>query len=403
MAHITMRTNKNGHRVFRIRTEVNGTEYQTTYPAKSDPPIPASWSDKRAHTEATKAAAFFEDECRRGLVTNDKRTLSEYAHYVLSLKTNTGAIKPSTIAGYKRILRRIDSASIGRVRVRDLAVKHLNQFYQELCECGSNLQTGGVLSPKSVREHHAFISAVLHQAAREGLISFNPAQNATLPKVEHKEANFYSPERMEAIIDAVQHEPVFWQAVTYLFIGLGARRGEILGLQWSDIDFDGCRVWIRRNVILAGNTVHIGSTKTGRDRIVSIAPDFLKPLQAWRAEQERIFGFVSISGFCFAIEDPDKTIRPDSVTRYYRRFGAQYNLGHVNPHAFRHSQASILLQDGDIVSASRRLGHSQTSTTLNLYGHMMPATDRDAAARVGAAFLKTAHGQKQSETHDKPR
>ena len=393
MAHITMRINKSGQRVFRIRVEVNGTEFQRTYPEKGEPPIPASWSDKRARTEATKAAAFFEDECRRGLVTNDKRTLSEYAQYVLNLKANTGAIKPSTIAGYRRLLSRIESAAIGRVRVRDITVKDLNGFYQELSCAGSNLQTGGVLSSKTIREHHSFLSSVLHQAAREGLIAHNPAQNATLPKIEHKEANFYSPERMSAIVAAIQHEPVFWQAITYLFIGTGARRGEILGLQWSDVDFEGCRLWIRRNVILAANQVHIGSTKTGRDRVVSIASDFLKPLQEWKSEQERIFGFVSISGFCFALEDPNRTIRPDSVTRYYRRFGVQYNLGHINPHAFRHSQASILLQDGDIVTASKRLGHAQTSTTMNIYGHMMPATDRAAADRVGAAFLNIAHDQ----------
>ena len=86
--------------------------------------------------------------------------------------------------------------------------------------------------------------------------------------------------------------------------------------------------------------------------------------------------------------DPNLPILPDTVTRYYARLSEKYNLGfHVNPHAFRHSQASIILQDGDIVSASKRLGHAQTSTTLNLYGHLMPETDRAAADRVGDAFL----------------
>ena len=80
---------------------------------------------------------------------------------------------------------------------------------------------------------------------------------------------------------------------------------------------------------------------------------------------------------------------PDSVTRYYARFGERYNLGKVNPHAFRHTQASILLQDGDIVTASKRLGHAQTSTTMNIYGHMMPLTDKEAAEKVGKAFLKS--------------
>ena len=388
MPNITMRHNTSGSRVFRIRVTVNGQVYQTTYPGKTESPIPVSWSDKRAMTAAQKAAALFEDECRRGLATNDRRTLSQYAHTVLDLKATTGALKPSTIDGYRRLLARIDGSKLASIRLRDLTVRDLNAFYAELSGEGANLQTSGTLSAKTVREYHAFISSVLHQAAREQVLPYNPAVNATLPKVVHKEANYYTAERMAEILAAVKQEPVFWQAVTGILVGTGARRGEVLGLQWTDVDFEQCRIFIRRSVTRASGdgTVHIGTTKTGKDRVISIAPAFLKPLREWRAEQARFAGTLNVS-YCFALDDPTLPIKPDTVTRYYARLGEKYNLGHVNPHAYRHSQASILLQDGDIVSASKRLGHSQTSTTLNLYGHMMPETDRAAADRVGDAFL----------------
>ena len=75
MATVTMRKNKSGSRVFRFRVKVNGIEYQKTFPGKGDEPIPATWSEKRARSEAQKQAALFEAECKRGAVTKDKRTL----------------------------------------------------------------------------------------------------------------------------------------------------------------------------------------------------------------------------------------------------------------------------------------------------------------------------------------
>lgn len=388
MAYIQMRKNKDGSRVFRLRVESNGTEFQTTWPAKDETPIPETWSDKRARTEAGKAAARFEDEVRRGLISNDKRTLAAYCKYVLDMKGQMEALKPSTIDGYLGILRRIQADRVGSIKVRDLSTRDLNSFYLSLAQPGANLHTGGPLSAKSIRECHAFISSVLHQAAKEGILALNPATNATLPKVIHREANFFDPARMAKIIEAIQQEPTFWQAMTYLFIGTGARRGELMALTWPDVDFEHNCVHIHQSIVLAQGRLVVGSTKTGRGRVVSVAPAFMEPLKRWKHEQAQLFGVVRLSGYVFSLTSLEAPVTPDAVTRYYARLSEKYGLDfHINPHAFRHSQASVILADGDIVSASRRLGHAQTSTTLNIYGHMMPQTDIEAAARVADAFL----------------
>ena len=120
MATIQMRKNKNGLRVFRIRVKVDGIEYQKTWPDKAEEQIPATWSDKRARTEATKAASFFEDECKRGLVSNNRQTLSDYARYVIDLKESTGAIKPKTVAEYRKQLARIDAAKLGKLHIKNI-------------------------------------------------------------------------------------------------------------------------------------------------------------------------------------------------------------------------------------------------------------------------------------------
>ena len=89
------------------------------------------------------------------------------------------------------------------------------------------------LSPKTVTEYHGLISTVLEQAVKESLIPFNPAARATLPKLEPKEADYYQPEEVAAIRDALESEPMKWKALTHLYLITGARRGEILGLKWS--------------------------------------------------------------------------------------------------------------------------------------------------------------------------
>lgn len=388
MANITMRKSKDGKRSFYIRCMVNGVTYSRTYPSRTEPPIPESWSDKRARTEATKVASLFEDACKHNTVTNDRRTVSEYATYVVNHKEASMAIKPSTVAGYLVLLDRIENDPIGKVKLRDLSPRHLNDFYERLLSPGANKKNGNSLAPKTVHEYHVLLSAVLSEAVREHIIQTNPATCATPPKVEPKEPNYYSPEQMQQIGEALMHESIFWQAMSAMFIATGARRGEILALRWSDIDFENCVICIRRNITRAknGKTVVV-TPKSSRWRIISVTPEFFDALLVWREDQVRGFGYKPADGYIFALQGPETYIRPDSVTRYYSKLGDKYDLGHLNPHAFRHSQASVILQSGDIVAASRRLGHAKPSTTMNIYGHMLPAADRGAADRIASAFL----------------
>lgn len=389
MPTVTMRYTKDGQRVFRIRVKLEGQEFNRTYPGKDDDAIPASWSDKTATKRAKEVAVLFKDECQNKV--NDRRSFSEYAHSVLDLKERNGSLKASTLAKYREdVMPRIDNSRLGKKRIKNISVQDLNRFYGSLV----NKMTGERLSSSTVRKIHFVISSILKQAAREQIIQNNPAQYATLPRTEKHEANFYTTEQIKDILEAVEHEPLHWRAMTYLLIGIGARRGEVVGLQWRDIDFDNAVISIRRNATIVKGKTTITTTKTEDGRKVSIDPGFLKPLKEWRAEQAALHGgVISLTGFVFAIgDDINVPLLPSSVTRYYARLGERYELGHLNPHAFRHSQASIILQAGDIVTASQRLGHSRTSTTTDIYGHMMPQTDRDAAALVGKVLADVHNG-----------
>ena len=216
---------------------------------------------------------------------------------------------------------------------------------------------------------------------------YNPADNATPPKTKKKEAAYFTPEQIGAILKALELEPQFWRAMSYLLIGTGMRRGECAGLKWSDIDFKTGQISILRNVVQSARPI-VDTTKTGKGRVITAPIEAIKELEAWRRLQADILGVVSLSGFIFSAGDPQTPICPSSITRWYSNFAKRHKLPHINPHAFRHTQASIILQSGDIVAAASRLGHSQASTTTDIYGHLLNATDKQAAENVSKALFK---------------
>lgn len=252
------------------------------------------------------------------------------------------------------------------------------------------------LSAKTILEHHRLISTVLDQASKEGLVPFNVAQKATLPKVQHKEVSYFQPEDIAAIRDTLEREPLKWKTLVHLFLITGARRGEILGLKWGKVDFEGNRIHICNNVLYSPDRgIYEDTPKTATSvRYVTLPAETMKLLRQYRAwqneERLRLGGYYQDQGFVFA-QDNGKPMHPDSVTDWMSKFSKRHGLPHINPHAFRHTMASMLYFNGvDSVSISKRLGHAQVSTTANIYAHVMEEADRQSADILADVFLKKA-------------
>lgn len=252
------------------------------------------------------------------------------------------------------------------------------------------------LSAKTVQEHHRLISTVLEQAVKEGLVPFNAASRADLPKVEKKEVNYFQPEQVAAIRDALEQEPIKWKTLIHLFLITGARRGEILGLKWDKVDFDANRIFICNSILYSPDVgIYESSPKTERSRrFVSLPAEtmqLLRKYKAWQTEERlRLGEYYENQGFVFA-QDNGKPMHPDSVTDWLNKFSARRGLPHINPHAFRHTMASMLYFNGvDSVSISKRLGHAQVSTTANIYAHVMEEADQKSAEILSDIFLKKA-------------
>lgn len=254
-------------------------------------------------------------------------------------------------------------------------------------------RTSRTLSAKTVVEHHRLISTVLDQAEKEGLIPFNAARKATLPKIQKRDINYFQPEQITAIRIALEAEPVKWRTLVHMLLITGARRGEILGLKWDKVDFTGCKVHICNNVLYSPDRgIYEDTTKTeASDRFVSLPAEtmqLLRQYQTWQSgEKLRLTPYYQDQGFVFS-QDNGKPMHPDSITDWLNKFSKRHSLPHINPHAFRHTMASMLYFKGvDSVSISKRLGHAQVSTTANIYAHVMEEADQRNADILADVFL----------------
>jgi len=396
MANIQPRYSKNGKLIsYSVRVHRGrGPDGRQLKPWTATFEVSPTWAEKSARKKAEAFAATFEKECRAGTTSDSRLKFSEYCDYVIELKEQRGA-KHSTIVRYKDLAARI-APVIGHIKLKDLRADHLNSLYTALAQPGQNKRTGNGLSAKTILEHHRLISTVLDQAEKEGLVPFNIAHKAMLPKQKKREVNYFQPEQVEAIRDALEQEPIKWRTITHLFLITGARRGEILGLKWDRVDFEGNRIHICNNVLYSADRgIYESTPKTDTsNRFITLPLETMKLLRKYRAwqneERLRLGEYCQPQGFVFS-QDNGRPMHPDSVTDWLKKFSKRHGLPHVNPHAFRHTMASMLYFNGvDSVSISKRLGHAQVSTTANIYAHVMEEADQRNADILADVFLKKA-------------
>lgn len=396
MAYLQERRDKRGKLIsYSIRVHRGrGADGRQLKPFTATFEVQPGWKEATARKKAEAFANVFEKECRDGIKADNRQRFDGYCNYVIGLKEQRG-VKHSTIVRYKELTTRIYPA-IGHIKLCDLRVDHLNDLYTALSADGLNKKTGGKLSNKTIIEHHRLISTVLEQALKERFVVFNVARQAELPRMEKKDVNYFQPEQIEAIRNALENEPPKWKMLVHLLLITGARRGEILGLTWDKIDFDKNRIYICSNILYSPDVgIYIDTPKTENSkRFVTLPVETIKELKAYKQYQAQEFirnGIpYKINGFVFSKID-GTAMHPDSVTNYLKKFSKKYNLSHINAHAFRHTMASILYFNGvDSVSISKRLGHTQVSTTANIYAHVIEEADERNADILSDIFLKKA-------------
>lgn len=249
------------------------------------------------------------------------------------------------------------------------------------------------LSPKTVLEHHRLISTILGQAEKEMLVPYNAAAKATPPKADRKEPNYFQPEEVATILEALERVPLKWRTITHLLIVTGCRRGEIMGLKWDKVDLERGRITIDRALLVGKNGVaYEDTTKTGDTRFLNIPIETVRLLKEYRREQAILQlkngDRWQNTGYVFTRDD-GRPMNPDSVTGWLKDFSEKNGLPHINPHAFRHTAASVLIAAGtDVVTVSKQLGHSNVTTTESFYSHMIEEAKAQATECIADVLLR---------------
>ncbi len=246
---------------------------------------PASMTEKQAEKEVQKQAILFEDQCMKGQVTANikfqdfaEQWFEEYA------KPN---LRNTTYERMLQFRKRVYSA-IGHLRMDKITPRQIQAFVNSLSKDGANERTGNPLAPKTIRHNLSFVFDVFAYAVKMGVVSDNPCAKVTLPKNEQTEKKIYTPEQVQKFLTLLNDEPLKYRTFFNLMIYSGFRRGEMLGLEWKDVDFENNIISIRRTSnYTAQKGVYTDTTKTKRSkRVLKISPYIMNILKELKDEQD---------------------------------------------------------------------------------------------------------------------
>ena len=422
MASYTARKNKAGEivsyqiKVSRGRDKLTGkqlTPFTTTYTP------PDGWSKKAVERDLIRFMGEFEAACKRGEVLTKeqekaraieqieqaKREQAEqerkptFTRYIEMYIKEKAAFAPGTLENYRTALQRA-AAVFGEIKMEDITNLTVKQYINDLQANGKNQFNGKPLAHKTILKHYIVLHALFENAVENEVIEVSPMQKMKRPKPRKdetpKEPVVYTESEVQYIYKCLDNEPLKWKALVMFAIDSGCRRGEIIGLKWSEIDFKTGKVNICRNAqYTAGKGTYISTPKNHKNRVIYLNRPVLTVLAEWKRQQALLhFGQgIPQSEFCFT-QDNGKMMNPQAPTSYLSRFGKKYNLPGIHPHALRHTMATISIANrADIVSISEKLGHSEPSITLNVYSHANEEAQRRANEALAQAIYKN---QKQA-------
>lgn len=251
------------------------------------------------------------------------------------------------------------------------------------------------LKGRTVLELHLFISTVLEQAVKELLIPYNPASRATPPRSETPKPNYFQPEDIDRILEALEYEPVRIKALIHLFLITGCRRGEIGGLIWNNVDWDNEQIYIDRAIYYSTSMgIYEDRPKTKTSvRWIKLPKEtmtLLDEYRRWQNEYKAAWGDKWIESGHIFTKEKGGPLHPAMMNTLLSDFDKKHNLPHINPHAFRHTQASILFFNRvDAVSISRRLGHAHVSTTSDIYSHIIKQSEERVNDCIADVVLRS--------------
>jgi integrase len=310
-------------------------------------------------------------------------TIGEYLDRWLkdSVERNVG---PRTLSNYQLQVRQHLRPALGQVKLKALSPAHIQGLYRSKLDAG--------LAPSSVRYIHAVLHRALKQALRWGLVPRNASESVDLPRLGKEEVEVLLPYEVRAFLDAAREDRL--EALYVVAVTVGLRRGELLGLRWTDLELDGepkLRVGRQLQRMRDGSGRRFVAPKGGKGRTIRLPARTVEALKAHRARQAqarlKAGSLYQDGGLVFASEI-GTPLEPSNIDRRsFKPLLEKAGLPDIRFHDLRHTCATVLLSQGvNPKFVQELLGHADIKLTLGTYSHFLPSMGDQTANAMESAL-----------------
>lgn len=348
---------KNGH-TFRIRDLVAGKKLT----------VAAGYTTK---TAAKKAMTVLQADKLRGDYVDPRGGKTKLADWVaIWWPTHQIKLKPTSVKSEGARIRNHVLPLLGDYELGELDPLVIKAWVAQLL-AGDEELNRDPLAPKSIRNAHGLLYAIMQEAVHQKLIRANPCQRTGLPRIPHKEMRFLTEVEVARLVGEM---PTYWQPIVLLLAATGMRWAEVCGLMVKHVDVLArtLRVEQALHELSAASPLVLTEPKTERSRRTLTYPpevaDVLARLVAARGREE----------YVFTEPDGKSAVRYRRFWRLYVKHAARAGLEGLRIHDLRHTHAAHLIAGKvPLTGVQRRLGHSSITVTSDLYGHLLPVVDED--------------------------
>ena len=339
-------------------------------------------SKKDAQIELAKFVA----DVQNGMVIDGKSL--KFSEFTEIWKRDYGSkeLAPST---YKRYLGMLESRILpyfGHFYINKIKPTDIMQFYDLLSrdtqlvrkKNNNGKKNLKPLSSKTILEHHRLLRAMLHKAIYWQMIVSNPAERVQPPKAKKPKRRYYDDEQCKVLLEnltTLGEDQIKYKVAIILTVFTGVRLGELMGLEWQDVDFRNGIISINRSSqYLSDKGVFTKTPKTESSIREVAIPDLvislLEEYKLWYDEQKSLYGELWTNSDRLFVQADGKPMHPSTISKWFVKYVSQIGLPVINFHGLRHTNATLLIaQNIDVAVVAARLGHAQITTTYNFYVH----------------------------------
>lgn len=417
---------------------------------------PEGWTERRAEKEAQRLAALFEEQVRSGGLVGGNikfsdfsqywlrtyaepnlkpKTVSRYKQLLVRINQNLGHLPISKIHPgnllefYQSLAEDSQKNTAYRCKVNlKKKIKEKNFTQAAFCQRAGISQTtlqnlfhgknisgktaeavcqamespiptifspatpDNKLSPTTIRHHHRLISDILGDAVKWQYIPYNPCGRIKAPKAGKSEISYLDDDQSKHLLSLLQKEKGIYRRAISLLLLTGLRRGELLGLEWRDIDFEAKTIQVlRTSQYLPGRGVFTETPKNkASKRIIAVSGKVLKLLREqflWQKLQANRLKKNWTNNGRVIVSENGEPMNPDRLTQWFGKFIRRTDLPQIHLHSLRHTYASLCIAKGaPLTSVAAQLGHSNVATTETIYAHAIRSAELATAVKMDILF-----------------